>query len=132
MNIKQKKVVLAANKNSSGKKLKLAHDGNQPPKKKVTIKLAINIILQYSPKKNRAKPIEEYSTLNPATSSASASGKSKGARFVSAKIEIKNMTTRGSSGKQNQPLILCTKTTSVKLRDPLQIIRGLEVNRETS
>lgn len=50
----------------------------------------IIIILLYSPRKKRAKAIPEYSTLYPATSSASASGKSKGARFVSAKADIKN------------------------------------------
>jgi hypothetical protein len=38
----------------------------------------------YSLIKKRAKPIEAYSTLYPATYSASASGRSKGARFNSA------------------------------------------------
>lgn len=78
--------------------------GNQPPKKKVTVKEDISIILQYSPKKNKAKPIEEYSTLNPATSSASASGKSNGARLVSASIEIQKILATGSNGKKNHPL----------------------------
>jgi len=64
-------------------------------------------ILLYSAKKNNANVIAEYSTLNPATSSASASGKSKGARFVSASNEIKNTTHVGSRGKQNQVPILC-------------------------
>jgi len=59
-------------------------------------------MLQYSPKKNSANPIEEYSTLNPATNSASASGKSKGALFVSASIEIKKIIDKGSIGKTNQ------------------------------
>ena len=58
-------------------------------------------MLAYSPKKNAAKAIAEYSTLYPATSSASASGKSKGARFVSAKIEIKNIIDTGNKGKKN-------------------------------
>lgn len=62
--------------------------GNQPPKNKDVAKLHIKIIFAYSPKKNKAKPIAEYSTLYPATNSASASGKSKGALFVSANIEI--------------------------------------------
>jgi len=97
MNIKQKNVVFIANQNSGGKKLSILIGESHPPKKKITIKLDINIILQYSPKKNRAKPIEEYSILNPATSSASASGKSKGARLVSARIEIKKIRTKGSN-----------------------------------
>jgi len=46
-------------------------------------------MLLYSAKKNIAKAIDEYSTLYPATISASASGKSNGALLVSAKTEIK-------------------------------------------
>jgi len=64
-------------------------------------------MLLYSAKKNNAKVIAEYSTLKPATSSASASGRSKGARFVSANNEIKNTTHVGKSGKKNQVLKLC-------------------------
>ena len=52
----------------------------------------------YSAKKNNAKPILEYSTLNPDTSSDSASGKSNGARFVSANIDIKNIKKSGNAG----------------------------------
>jgi hypothetical protein len=66
----------------------MLNKGNQPPKKSIVVKLHIRIIFAYSPKKNRAKPIAEYSTLYPATNSASASGKSKGARLVSANIEM--------------------------------------------
>jgi hypothetical protein len=46
-------------------------------------------IFKYSPKKKNAKGMDEYSTLYPATNSASASGKSNGALFVSIKIHIK-------------------------------------------
>ena len=60
-----------------------------PPKKKITNKQLINKIFAYSPKKKAANKKAEYSTLYPATNSASASGKSNGARFVSAKIDIK-------------------------------------------
>jgi hypothetical protein len=59
-----------------------------PPKKKMLIKVHIIIMFMFSPKKNCAKVIAEYSTKYPATSSASASGKSKGGRFVSANAEI--------------------------------------------
>ena len=61
----------------------------------------INILL-YSPRKNIAKIIEEYSTLYPETSSASASGKSNGCRLVSAKALIKNKIKTGKSGPHNQ------------------------------
>lgn len=56
-----------------------------PPQKKITDKLLIIIIFPYSAKKNNANAIAEYSTLYPATSSASASGKSNGVLFVSAR-----------------------------------------------
>jgi len=41
-------------------------------------------------KKKKPKVIAEYSTLYPETNSASASGKSKGGRLVSANVDIKN------------------------------------------
>ena len=52
-------------------------------------------MLVYSAKKNIAKLMDEYSTLYPATSSASASGKSKGTLLVSAKIIIKKYMVEG-------------------------------------
>ena len=52
--------------------------GNHPPKNSIETKAPIKSILAYSPKKNRAKVIAEYSTLYPDTNSASASGRSKG------------------------------------------------------
>jgi hypothetical protein len=73
-----------------------------PPKKKIINKLLISRILAYSPKKKDANMNPEYSTLYPATNSASASGRSKGARFVSARIDTKNIKVKGSNGKTNQ------------------------------
>lgn len=55
----------------------------------------------YSAKKKLAKVIAEYSTLNPETSSDSPSVKSKGARFVSAKADTKNIIAAGNSGITN-------------------------------
>jgi hypothetical protein len=71
---------------------------NQPPKNKITVKTLIKMIDPYSARKNRAKPILAYSTLKPETSSDSASGRSKGARLVSAKIETKNIKNKGKNG----------------------------------
>lgn len=71
---------------------------SQPPKKIKTVNTLIAIIEPYSARKNKAKPILEYSTLNPETSSDSASGKSKGALFVSASIETKNIKNKGKKG----------------------------------
>src|SRR5690606_34406986 len=77
----------------------------------------ISSILPYSPKKNKAKPIAEYSTLYPETSSASASGKSKGKRFVSAKAEIKNNKKLGNKGITYH-IFFCAKIISFKLYEP--------------
>ena len=71
---------------------------NQPPINIITVNKLIKIIEAYSAKKNKAKPILEYSTLKPETNSDSASGKSKGARFVSANIEIKNIKNNEKNG----------------------------------
>jgi hypothetical protein len=62
----------------------------------------IKSILLYSPKKNIANIIDEYSTLYPATYSASASGRSNGALFVSANIETKKIRAQGNKGPANQ------------------------------
>ena len=97
---------------------------SQPPKKKIVIIDDIKIMFEYSPRKNMANIIEEYSTLYPATSSASASGKSKGALFVSANIEIKKTIAQGNNGKTNQTVFCCTNTISVKFNEPASKIIG--------
>jgi len=108
-------------KTESGNKLT---GESQPPKKHIAIIIESQSILLYSAKKNKAKVIAEYSTLNPATSSASASGKSNGARFVSANSEIKNTTQTGSRGKQNQVPSFCCCTISIKLNELAHIEIG--------
>lgn len=90
------------NQKISGTKVKNQIGANHPPRNKIVFKLDISNILLYSPKKNIAKVIDEYSTLYPATNSASASGKSKGARLVSAKDDIKKISVKGHNGKINQ------------------------------
>ena len=60
-----------------------------PPKKKIAIKADIKISEEYSPKKKKTNILAPCSVINPATNSDSASGKSKGGLFVSAKIAIK-------------------------------------------
>lgn len=90
----------------------------QPPKKKILIKVDINRIFEYSAIKNKAKPVDEYSTLYPETNSASASGRSNGARFVSASAEIKKMTNVGNSGIQYQ-IVDCFKMIVSKSKDSL-------------
>lgn len=97
---------------------------NQPPKKQIAIITDNHNMLLYSARKNSANVIAEYSTLKPATNSASASGKSNGALFVSARSEIKNTTHVGNKGRQNQVPILCWFTISIKLNEFAQIAIG--------
>jgi|GEM_PF-2489275 len=67
--------------------------------------VASSNILLYSPKKNKAKLIEEYSTLKPATNSASASGKSKGTLLVSANTVTAKVKNNIIPAKINQTLV---------------------------
>ena len=90
---------------------------NQPPKKIWVAKIDITMIELYSARKNNANPILEYSTLNPETSSDSASGKSNGARFVSAKILIKNIKNRGKNGITKK-INVWNLTIFIKFKDP--------------
>src|SRR3546814_11348043 len=57
-----------------------SNGGSQPPRNRIDVIALIRIMLAYSPRKNRAKVIAEYSTKKPATSSDSPSGRSKGER----------------------------------------------------
>ena len=80
------------------RKMEFRQKDSQPPINMITVNKLIKIIDAYSAKKNKAKPILEYSTLKPETNSDSASGKSNGARFVSANIEIKNIKNKEKNG----------------------------------
>jgi len=104
-----------------------------PPKKKITNKQLINKIFAYSPKKKAANKKAEYSTLYPATNSASASGKSNGARFVSAKIDIKKIIPKGNNGKINQIISFCISMISFTLKECDNKITGSTIKlMETS
>src|ERR1700742_1060730 len=100
MNKYKNKRILILNQKNSGNIFKISKSkkGNHPPKKKITINVLIKIIFAYSAIKKKAKPTAEYSTLYPETSSASASGKSKGGLLVSAKADIKNIKKIGKKG----------------------------------
>ena len=75
---------------------------SQPPKNSRLISAHIRKIEMYSPAMNNRYGVDEYSTMNPATSSDSASGRSNGGRLVSASDEMKNSTTIGRCGSQYQ------------------------------
>ena len=90
-----------------------------PPKNMVDNKKQENRMLLYSPKKNKAKGKEEYSTLNPETSSDSPSVKSKGALLVSATKVIKNITKIGVMKKNKLPHTCWYSINFSKEKDPL-------------
>lgn len=62
----------------------------------------INRIFAYSARKNSANGPPAYSTLKPDTNSDSPSVRSKGARFVSANVEIYHIAARGQAGSKSQ------------------------------
>src|SRR3974390_291685 len=70
---------------------------SQPPKKSTAQSAHISMTLIYSPRKKSRKGVAEYSTKKPATSSDSASTRSKGGRLVSASAETKKI---GNIGKR--------------------------------
>lgn len=72
-----------------------------PPKNRIAVSVLISTILQYSARKKKTKIMDECSVKKPATSSDSASGRSNGVRFVSARAEIKKIIARGSRGTTN-------------------------------
>lgn len=112
--------VLNPKKNGSNIKKPGMDIDNQPPRNMITVNRLIKIIEPYSARKKSAKPILAYSTLKPDTNSDSASGRSNGARFVSAKIETRNMINKGNNGIAKK--ICCwNNTMSMKFNDPTQI-----------
>src|SRR3982074_2852763 len=94
---------------------------SQPPRNRIVVSADIVMTATYSVSMKRRYGVEEYSTMKPATSSDSASGRSKGGRFVSASAEMKKSTNIGKSGlKTNQPRISgpCARTMSDRLSEP--------------
>ena len=81
----------------------------------------------HSPKKNKANPIPEYSTLYPDTNSASASGRSNGCRFVSANADTKNLLIIGNNGLTYHT-VSCDRTISVKFADPVHLNTDTTIN----
>lgn len=70
----------------------------EAPRNSVAERVFIRRMLAYSARKNRAKGPPAYSTLNPETSSDSPSVRSKGARFVSARVEMYHIAASGQAG----------------------------------
>src|SRR3954468_1339888 len=93
--------------------------GSQPPRNRIEVIADIRIMFAYSPRKNRPKIMAPYSTWKPPTISLSPSGRSNGARLVSASVEMKKTTNIGNSGRKNQTRS-CAMTMSLRFSDPAQ------------
>lgn len=76
----------------------------EAPRNRVAERVFMRRIFEYSARKKRAKGPPAYSTLNPETNSDSPSVRSKGARLVSARVEIYHIVARGQAGTINQIL----------------------------
>lgn len=72
------------------------------PRKRIVERVFMRRILAYSARKKRAKGPPAYSTLKPDTNSDSPSVRSKGARLVSARVEIYHMAANGQAGTASQ------------------------------
>src|SRR6478752_8554372 len=94
---------------------------SQPPKNSTVMIAHMVMMATYSPSMKSRYGVEEYSTMKPATSSDSASTRSKGGRLVSAMAEMKKITNIGSSGSQYQPKrparVSCALTMSVRFSE---------------
>ena len=91
MNRDTTKKVLAPSQIQPGIQLNkaLSIGGSQPPRNITTARMDTSHMLAYSARKKIAKPMPEYSTMWPATISASPSTTSNGCRLVSATPEIR-------------------------------------------
>src|ERR1700756_4936131 len=111
-----------------------ATGGNQPPRNRIVAIAHIVVIATYSPSMNSRYGVEPYSTMKPATSSDSASTRSKGGRLVSARADTWNTANIGNSGHTYQfrmvsfgrpirlpkPCACCAATTPERLSVPAQ------------
>src|SRR5579871_4649315 len=125
--MKKKKQILSRNQKMPGTQVKgaMLKGGSQPPRNRIEHIAHISTMERYSPRKKRRNGVEEYSTKKPATSSDSASTRSKGGRLVSASAETKKI---GSMGKriENQfqcssakvPVVAWARTMSDRFSEP--------------
>lgn len=91
------------------------------PKNRTAVSVFISRMFAYSARKKRAKGPPAYSTLNPETSSDSPSVRSKGARLVSASVEMNHMAARGQAGRMSQTLS-CATLNIWRVKPPVKIM----------
>src|SRR4029077_4795832 len=102
---KNRKQTFPTNHSTPGIQVKggTGKSGSQPPRNSTVPSPHISTMATYPPNKNSMWGVDELSTKTPATSTDSASSRSKGGRLVSARAETKNTTNIGKSGSQYQP-----------------------------
>ena len=92
----------------------------EAPIKRVAESVFMRRMLAYSARKNSAKGPPAYSTLKPETSSDSPSVRSKGARFVSARVEMYHIAAKGHAGKISQTVSWATLNVC-RVKPPVKI-----------
>src|SRR6185437_9425062 len=125
--MKNRNASLSRNQITPGTSVKgtMLKGGSQPPRNRMLIRPHSMMTFIYSPRKNSRNGAEEYSTKNPATSSDSASSRSKGGRCVSAREETKKMISIGNSmektfqcAKASTPVVCCASTMRDRFSEP--------------
>src|SRR4029453_2261525 len=140
--MKKTKHTFSTNQMTPGTQVKGATSmgGSPPPRNRIVVSAHITTIATYSPRKNSRNGVDEYSIMWPATSSDSASTRSKGGRLVSASAEMKKTTNIGNSGSQYQfnipQLPSCASTIADRLSDPahsrtVMMTKPMETSYET-
>src|SRR5579862_6012123 len=93
--------------------------GSHPPRKSVVATDETTIMFAYSARKNSANRIPLYSVWNPPVSSCSASGRSNGARLVSANPPMMKMTNAtGWTNPNHHRALYCALTMLTMLSEP--------------
>src|SRR5580693_1021822 len=126
--MKKKKAVLARNQKMPSTGMfsgQMLIGDNQPPRNRMLIMAHSMMTFIYSARKNSRNGPEEYSTKNPATSSLSASSRSKGGRWVSARDDTKKMISIGNRmeimfqcRKAKMPPLSCDVTMAERFSEP--------------
>src|SRR4051794_37611635 len=114
-----------------------AHGPCQPAKNNVTASADSVIMLMYSAVWKRPQRMPLYSVWYPATSSCSASGRSNGARLVSAIPETKKTSSPTNCGTQYHQVLCCSSTIVARFSVPAisttpSTLRASETSYETS
>ena len=93
----------------------------EDPRNRIAVIAFMAMMLAYSARKNMANGPAAYSTLNPETNSDSPSVKSKGARLVSARVEMYHIMARGHVDTISH-IFSCVMIRFFRVKEPLMSI----------